>query len=120
MRIVEETCGEVRILRLSGEFDTADVPAFAARLDAARSNGAARVFVNLRDVTFASAAALGYLLEARSTARPRAGDVVLIAPSRTVRRLASAVGLERMFPLRTEDKDPVRHAPESNQLPCVA
>ena len=27
MRIVEETCGEVRILRLSGEFDAADVPA---------------------------------------------------------------------------------------------
>lgn len=100
MRILEESCGDVRILRLSGEFDAADVPAVAARLAAAPG----RVFVNLRDVTFASASALGYLLEAKSKGRP--GEVVLIAPSPSVRRLAHAVGLERMFPSHEEGDAP--------------
>src|SRR5262245_1811844 len=111
MRIVEETCGQVRILRLAGEFDAADVPAVAARLAAAPG----RVFVNLRDVTFASASALGYLLEARSKGRP--GDVVLIAPSGPVRRLATAVGLAGLFPAREGDDDSECHAAS---LPRVA
>ena len=100
MRILEETCGDVRILRLSGEFDAADVPTVVARLDAAPG----RVFVNLRDVSFASASALGALLEARAKGRP--GEVVLIAPSRAVRRLAKAVGLEWVFPSLEEDGEP--------------
>ena len=114
MRIVEETCGSVRILRLSGEFDAADVPEFSKRLAAARSAGATRVFVNLRDVTFASIGAIGHLLEAR--AKGRAGDVVLTAPSEAVRRLAHAVGLDRMFPSREAEGV----AGEPLRLPCVA
>jgi anti-anti-sigma factor len=94
MRIAEDTCGDVRILRLAGDFDAADIPAVTARIDAAPG----RVFVNLRDVTFASASALGCLVEARARLRRRKADLVISAPSDAVARVMRTLGLEGAFP----------------------
>jgi anti-anti-sigma factor len=109
MRIKEETHGDVRILKLSGEFDTADVPVVAARLVAARGARARRLVVNLREVRFATAAAVGCLVAARAKARGDAGDLVVSAPSRPVGRLVRALKLGRALPAYPDDAAALAH-----------
>jgi anti-anti-sigma factor len=107
MRIVEESCGDVRILRLSGEFDATDVPEVAGRLDPRA--GPARLVVNMRDVRFATAAVLGSLVVARARLRRRAGDLVVSAPSEAVVRLIRTLRLDRVLPRHGDDAAAVRH-----------
>jgi anti-anti-sigma factor len=99
---------DVRILGLRGEFDAADVPGVAGRVDAALSSGAVRLVVNLAGVEFASAAVLGCLLAARARARRRGGDVVLSAPSGFVRRMLRLLRLDAMLEVFPGDAEAVR------------
>lgn len=106
MRIFEENLADVRILRLMGEVDATDVPVLTAWL--ARP-GPSRVVVNLKDVTFATAAAVGSLVEARAELRRRAGDLAVSAPSEPVARLVHTLGLDLVLPRHRGDGDAVRH-----------
>jgi len=101
MRVIEEARGDVRILRLSGEFDMLDMPEVAAKLAATAGS---TTILDLRNVKFATATLLGCLLRARADMRRQGGDLVLAAPSRFVRRVLSTLGVDRVLgPRRGDD-----------------
>lgn len=116
MRVKEEARGDVRILRLSGEFDAVDLPDLAARLDAA--GGARRVVLDLRDVRFATVGLVGCVLGARAKARGSGGDLVLGPSSRFVGRVLRALGLERELATCRVDGVPDITRSGSLRVPC--
>lgn len=71
------------VLVLAGELDMAAVEAFRARLDAR----AERLVLDFSDVTFMDSSMLKELLRARADVATRGGEVVVVAPQRSVQRL---------------------------------
>jgi anti-anti-sigma factor len=88
--------GDVRNLRLLGEFDTEDAAALAERLDAAVSPGA-WVVLDLGGVRFASAAVLGCFAEARAKARKRGGGLAVSGATGIIGRTLRLLELDRLL-----------------------
>ena len=82
---------------VSGELDLATVPSLRARLDVALRRRPACLQVDLAGCTFLDSSAVECLLSARDAARRDGVVLVLVRPSRPVRRLLSLLGLDEAF-----------------------
>jgi len=103
MRIERKVAGNVRVLGLAGEFDAPEAKKLGETLDAVASAGGAQLVLDLRNVTFASAATLDCLVRARAAARRRGGDLVLSEPPRFLKAILRALGLDRSFGVFPDD-----------------
>lgn len=84
---------------VTGDLDLATVPALRARLDAALARRPAGLYVDLAGCTFADCSAVDLLLSVRDAARRDGVVLVLVRPSRPVRRLLHALELDEAFAL---------------------
>lgn len=84
---------------VTGELDLATVPALRARLDAALALRPAGVHVDLAGCTFVDCSAVDLLLSVRDAARRDGVVLVLVRPSRPVRRLLRLLELDEAFAL---------------------
>ena len=82
------------VLRIAGEIDLASTAAVEARV-AELCRGAAKVVVDLSDVTFMDSSGLAMLLRTRDAI----GDVAIVAASRPVGRIVQAAGLTAVLHL---------------------
>ena len=82
---------------VSGELDLATVPSLRARLDAALLRRPACLQVDLSGCTFLDCSAIDCLLAVRDAAHRDGGVLVLVRPSRPVRRLLTLLGLDEAF-----------------------
>ena len=82
---------------VTGELDLATVPALRARLEAAARHRPVCLLVDLSGCTFLDCSAVDLLLAARDAARRDGVVLVLVRPSRPVRRLLSLLGLDEAF-----------------------
>lgn len=90
----------VAMLLVSGEVDLAASPEFVEHLDtlilAAHSPG----LVDLSDVSFLDCAGLDALVQAKARAEVGGVTLVLVAPSRSTRRMIDLAGLTSHFEIR--------------------
>ena len=87
-----------RMLLVSGEIDLANVDRLVEAAVGVPGDGPLRL--DLRGVTFIDSTGIRGLVE---IARVK-GEVVLVAPRRSVRRVLDLVGLHASLPLRVEDE----------------
>ena len=100
-RLHEEPVKETRrengtaVVSLQGELDLYNAQAVRTAL-ADAADDAARVVVDMADVTFVDSTAMGLLIEARARLQDRAA-FVLAAPGLETRRALQVSGLDRHF-----------------------
>ena len=97
--------GGCLIVRPAGEVDSATVPAF--RRAVADVPPGASVIVDLSRVPFMDSAGLGALVGAVRRSRESGGDFALVAPQRSVRRVLSRTGVDRLAAVLATVEDAV-------------
>jgi anti-anti-sigma factor len=86
--------GGMRVI-CAGELDLRCVATFRRELDAALTDEESHVLIDLSEVTFIDCSALDVLVSVSE--RAGEGAVVLVHPSRAVRRLLTLTGTARLF-----------------------
>lgn len=76
-----------------GELDVSTSSRFRACLNEVMDGGATEVAVNLKDVTFIDSAGLGVLVGALKRLQGVDGRLLIVAPSRGVRKVLDLTGL---------------------------
>ena len=84
---------------VTGDLDLATVPGLRARLEAALARRPACVQVDLSGCTFLDCSAVDLLVAVRDAARRDGVVLVLVRPSRPVRRLLGLLDLDGAFAL---------------------
>ncbi|MFF0304016.1 STAS domain-containing protein [Streptomyces sp. NPDC004562] len=97
VEIIETPVGDVRVVRVTGEFDADEADAVTAALSAPRAGGAAATVADLGGVTFADSSLLHALLTARQGHGAAGLPFVLVAVSPLVRRLLDLTDTARVF-----------------------
>jgi anti-anti-sigma factor len=90
--------GPYIVVELRGELDIADVEAGAAMLTSTAAVNP-QVIADLAALTFIDCRGLAMLCRVRNWLRAAGGDLALAAPSVRVRRVLTAAGLDRVFPV---------------------
>jgi anti-sigma B factor antagonist len=83
-----------RLLAPIGELDAATNPAFRDAVQAAAAHTGDRLVVDLSDVSFMSAGAIGVIARARTRIEGGDGQLLVICPSPRLRRLFEIAGLD--------------------------
>jgi anti-anti-sigma factor len=93
MGLQVDTGDENGVVRLIGELDISTVPQ-ASPAVAEACERSSRVVVDLSELTFMDSSGVRMLLQAWANQHERGRDLVLRAPTTTVRRLFDLLGLE--------------------------
>lgn len=80
-------------LLLRGEVDAHTAPALREAVMARLASGSVDVRLDMQAVTFMDSSGLRVVIDATEKARATDGDVILVAPTPTVRRLVEISGL---------------------------
>ena len=89
---------------LQGELDLATTPLVTRQLRSAIDEGCRRMLIDLSEVTFIDASALGMLTTTRRELREREGSLKFVAYGPTFLRLCRATGLAEHFGLTGPDE----------------
>ncbi|WP_406261093.1 STAS domain-containing protein [Streptomyces nigra] len=95
--IIETVDEDVRLVRVTGEFDADEAEAVTSALAAPRDGAALATVVDLGEVTFADSSLLHALLTARQDHATAGLPFVLMAVSPLVRRLLDLTDTARVF-----------------------
>lgn len=93
---------EWTLLVLAGELDLHSSQALGEAIARERERGAERLVLDLHDVTFLDSTALRVLLVTRSQLRDAGGEVVLLAPTKEVRRTLDVSGVSRLLTIHDD------------------
>ena len=93
-RTTESPPGSWVVVRISGEVDCSTVPAMAAALDRAGSDGTGNLLVDLSETTFMDCAGLTVLLQARGQWN---GNLTVVRPPRSLQRILQALDMQDTF-----------------------
>ena len=97
--------GRTAVFSVHGELDLHEAPELQDRISAAIDHGARLIVVDLTDVTFIDSMALGVLLAASNRLRPTGGDLRLVVPSPSIRRIFEISLLDHVFTLDSSRSD---------------
>ena len=92
------TGGALPVLDVAGEIDVYQAPRLRERLDALLDAGTSRLAVNLSSVTYIDSTGLGTLVAVRKRALAAGGELRLICPNPSIRRVFEITGLLPVFP----------------------
>jgi len=108
MKVERKQWGDVTILSFIGEFDAYNLPTFSGKIDNLIETGNLKLVFNLRLMTFINSSALGYLVQTKRRVEEAGGDMVIITPSKFVRKALTVLGLHEFFKIyETEEEDEV-------------
>jgi anti-anti-sigma factor len=85
----------VLLIRLRGDFDFGNVEMLRRTLRSVSSPVGSRIALDAAEVTFIDVVSIEAILAARHEQRAAGRDLVIVNPSRPVRRLIQLAGLER-------------------------
>jgi anti-anti-sigma factor len=88
---------EAIIVRLSGEFDLANINQLQDAASIALRQGNTRLVLDLRTTTFLDSTMLNALLEIRHRAERTGGAVVIVRPQPRAWRIFQLAGVDRIF-----------------------
>lgn len=96
---------DIAILEFRGELDAFNLAPLATAIDKVLERGEVKLLFNLKRLAFINSSGLGYLLKARKKAQAAGGDVVLVEPSKFLRKVMATLGLDRLVMMfETEDE----------------
>jgi len=101
-----------QIIRLGGRLTAATAPSVRRQLRKLVDADAARLVIDLSEVTFVDSSGLSVLVTTFKAARGGGGDVVLLQPQPNVRSLLELTRLHRVFQI-FEDRDTAVRALEA-------
>jgi len=105
MKVERKQWGDVTILAFVGEFDAYNLPTFSGKIDNLIETGNTKLVFNLRLMTFINSSALGYLVQTKRRVEGLGGDLVIITPSKFVRKAVTVLGLHEFFKIfETEEE----------------
>ena len=107
MKVERKQWGDVTILHFVGEFDAFNLPTFSSKIDNLIEQGNTNLVFNLRLLTFINSSALGYLVRTKKIVGGQDGDVVIVQPSKFVKRALTVLGLHEFFPMFETDEEGV-------------
>ena len=113
---LERRANGTTVLVLAGELDLYRAPEIErALVDAIEpewdpGQGARRVVVDLRAVTFLDSTTLALLLAASGRQRARGGDLLVLVGPQTPTTAFEITGFDRLLPIRHADPDPTGRA----------
>ncbi|MDQ4009668.1 MAG: STAS domain-containing protein [Actinomycetota bacterium] len=95
MKLVRETaCTDVRLF---GPLDLVSAPRLRATLDRLRHDGSRHIVLDLAGLDFVGAIGLGVLVDADQALRAVGGTLMLVNPSRMMRRLLALTELDAVL-----------------------
>ena len=107
MKVERKRWEDVTILSFIGEFDAFNLPTYSQKIDALVEQGEFKVVFNLRLLTFINSSALGYLLKVKKRCQDLGGDLVLVCPSKFIKKTLLTLGLQEVFGIYETDEDGV-------------
>ena len=99
---VEELAGAGEgwaVARVAGELDVATAPRLREQLVAVLTDGRHHVVLDLSGVGFLDSTGLGVIVGVLKRARTLGGDLRLVCPNPTIRRIFEITALDRTMPL---------------------
>jgi anti-sigma B factor antagonist len=109
---VASTEGTSVTVRIVGELDLTTAPRLEQRLAELHGEGARRLTVDLRALTFIDSSGLSALVSTLKRYRSDGGDVVLRSPTRATAKVLEISGLDQVFEIESNGVAP-RPAAES-------
>jgi anti-sigma B factor antagonist len=88
------------VVSAAGELDVNTAPELREHLTRLVAGGARRISVDLASVSFVDSTALSVLVSALKRLRQVDGDLQLVSPTPSVRRVFEITGLTRLFTIR--------------------
>lgn len=108
MEIKSNSIGNVKILGLSGRFDTHTSPEVNKWMQEATVIPPAQVVVDLSDVSFLDSTALSTLVQGLKRSRELNGDVRLCGLHQSVRMIFELTRLDKAFEIYNDQEDAVQ------------
>ena len=96
-RIIQETQGDVQVLRLQGAMDAYSFPRLEAALNAVRDARQHRIVLECSHLDFINSAALGALIGHARRARENGGDLKLAALTPKISGIVELLGFDRIM-----------------------
>jgi anti-sigma B factor antagonist len=87
------------VVTISGQVDLASAPGLRACLLDLASDGKVRIVVDLSTTEFLDSTGLGALVAGLKRVRLRGGEMRLVVPTPSVRKVFEITSLDRVFPL---------------------
>jgi anti-anti-sigma factor len=107
-RVRVERAREAAVVSAHGELDAFTAPALADALADAAAGGDDRVVIDLSRVAFMDSTALGLVVRAVNEIGDRGGDVRLVLPRESARRIFEITTLDRALPIEASRADALR------------
>jgi len=104
MQVTVDRCEGYAILRLEGEFDSADPEGFFGRITDLSESGVKHVALDMSRVSFINSKAVGALLKAAKTLRVQDGRLVVSQPSAFCRDILERLGFDRQVQVFDNDE----------------
>jgi anti-anti-sigma factor len=96
---VRQLADGIEVVELAGRLDSASVAAIDGRLSALAATRAARVLVDLSQVSFLASIGIRALLSAARVLRKHGGKMVILSPQPAVGEVLKATAIESMIPV---------------------
>ena len=97
LRVVTDARDGITKIALSGELDMATVDVLADALTICERDGGKAIMLDLRDLTFMDSSGLRAFLQARARSEENGQSLLLVAPSRPVRKVFEVAGVESLL-----------------------
>jgi anti-anti-sigma factor len=104
-RVLVERVGETAVVTAHGELDAFTAPALSDAFADAAADGGDRVVIDLSAVAFMDSTALGLVVRAVNEIGDRGGDVRLVLPVESARRIFEITTLDRVLPIEASRAD---------------
>lgn len=108
MELTSRSQKGVKILALSGRFDTHTADPVREWLDKAATEKPAKIVVNLGDVDFLDSTALSTLVQGMKHSREQNGDLRLCGLQQSVRIIFELTRLDRVFEIYVAEEEAVQ------------
>ena len=100
--------GKVTVIQLTGELDAYTSARFREVMVDAIENGGENLIVSMADVEYIDSSGLGALVGGLRRSSERNGRIVIVCAQRQVRKVFEITGLEKVFPLYSNEDEAVR------------
>jgi anti-sigma B factor antagonist len=97
--VMSSQLGGVRIVEVDGEVDLFNAPDLKRTLNSVVDSGGRALLVDLSRTTFIDSTALGVLIGVVKRLRPEGGELAIVCPDPSLRKVFEVTRLDRAFEL---------------------
>lgn len=117
MELIDRTENDVRVLQLSGRFDSYTAGAVRSWIETNTEAPPAQIVVNLGEVSFVDSTGLATLVQGMKRSRQHGGDLLLCQLQQPVRLIFELTRLDRAFEVLPTEEDAVAafNTPQTQQ-----